>query len=237
MQKFRGGIVNRKTGWKEALIKFLLYGGEFWFLYVLFEICLVAPIIHFMCLKMKRAILFEIILCIASLFVKTNVFCINLVIYYMIYYTLGQILHLYFDEESKNITNNKWVILVAAFIFCILLLMQGFGIDFIMRNIIVALLGSLVLYWVAGRMKPQHIVTKYFEYAGVNSMGIYIVQGYCLVVTRTILIILLKMNNPYIIYILLVICICMEAMFACMLMARIRPMAFIAGIPYKTKKT
>lgn len=237
MQKLGGVLVNRKIGWKEALIKFLLYGGEFWFLYVLFEICLLTPIIHFMCLKIKRALLFEIVLFGASLLIKGNTFCVNLVIYYMFYYTLGQILHLYSSEKAKKIFSNKLTVIAAALLFTVLLLTKALGIDFLALNIMAALSGSLVLYWIAKHMKPQNIATRYFERAGIYSMGFYIVQGYCLVITRTVLISLLKMSNPYIIYISLVIGICTEAMIACMIMSKIKPIAYLMGIPYNTKTT
>lgn len=236
VEKWGGVLVNRQTEFKTALLKFLLYGGEYWFLYVLFVIFLFVPIIHFMCVKIERAILFEIILAIAPLFIKTNVFCINSVIYYMFYFALGQIFYIHKGAEIKGLSENKFLNVSALILFLLLIVTKKkFGIYFVIWNILAALSGSMVLYWIARHLKPTGIAAKYFGHAGIYSMGFYIVQGYFLVITRTILITVLKLSNPYIIYLLLVIGICTEAMIACAVMSRIRPFAYLVGIPYNKK--
>lgn len=232
-----GQLVNRKSGLKALLINFLLYGGELWFLYVLFGICLFVPIIYFMCEKYERLIPFEIGLIVLSLFLKSNILCLNSIVYYMFYFTLGQALYLHPSRKRKQIFDDKLLLVGSIFVFCVLVIIKKlYNIEFLILDVILALLGCLIFYRIVTHMKTDRLLTRFFERAGRYSMGIYILQGYCLVITRTVLINGLKMSNPYIIYVLLVVGICIETLIVCEIISRLKPIAYLMGIPYKGKE-
>lgn len=63
-------------------------------------------------------------------------------------------------------------------------------------------------------------------------MGFYILNGYCLVAARVLIVNIIGMTNPHIVYLLIVVSNCLGALLICKIASKIRPIAFILGIPY-----
>lgn len=87
-------LVNRPSSITESLKSMLLYGGQYWFLYTLFAIFLIYPVIYLWQKdNVTRKIIVEIVLLIAAFIdVKVSIFCLDSIIYYLIYFNTGSML-------------------------------------------------------------------------------------------------------------------------------------------------
>lgn len=129
-------LVNRPRGIGESVQKIIFDGGEYWFLYVLFIIFLIYPLI---------------------------------------------------DKLAAN------SMLFAAALPALWLVLLKLGMPWL--NIPMALLGVLVFYLCA----QYGMVVGIFQRFGRYSLQIYLFNGFLLVISRTVIVSVLEVSNPFII--------------------------------------
>lgn len=229
-----GKLVSHQYELKTAMLRLFLYGGEYWFLFVLFCVCIFAPIVLYVCNKSELFIIFELFLIILARLFQTDFLCLNKVIYYLIFFTLGQFF--YQKKSQKKQRMNKLMIMAEAFILIVIVVLKKeVGVDVLELDIIAAIAGSGIAYIIACR-SYDNVLFRYFEAAGVYSLGFYILNGYCLVAARVLIVNIIGMTNPYIVYLLIVASNCLGALIICKIASRIRPTALMLGIPYMKYK-
>lgn len=112
------GAVNRHMSWLDGLNKLLFHGGEYWFLYVLFIIFAIFPLIDRVLPKGWQKILLILILMVLPNMVNlTTMFMIYVVVYQLPYFIIGFLVAKYLS----NIREIKFQYALIASITCIAL--------------------------------------------------------------------------------------------------------------------
>lgn len=190
------GLVNGASNVRESLYKILAYGGEYWFLYTLFIIFLIYPIIYrFVKGYIYRYVLI-IVVFVGLYFVLPSISLLTLtsVIYYLIYFTLGVMLK---EFAGRQLLENKYkkikvaVLIMAGFVMWLGLI----RVDLSEFRIITALIGISTLYLL---MKYEPMVNL-FKRFGKYSLQLYLFNGYLLVISRTIAVSVIGITNPFLI--------------------------------------
>ena len=183
----------------------LLSGGDYWFLYVLFEVYLIFPLLDLVREKTKAGFcVFLIVFIILSEQITCNIFCVNYVVYYIPFFMLGVILRdvgiCDYSEKSWNLSldHTGWLIFWGlSGLYCLRNFYQGVG------NNLLHVAGCLawfsVLLLLVRGMSENNLLKKYFSVAGKYSLQLYLFNGYLLVIFRELLVTICKITNPYII--------------------------------------
>lgn len=100
---------NSKMGYEEICNIFVKPIAPFWFLYALFFIFITVPIIEKICKDKKEIVFFIFVfLHIMNLFLNTNIYAIDIVFEYGVYFYLGKIFCL---KDNKKIISFKYIII------------------------------------------------------------------------------------------------------------------------------
>ena len=100
---FFASSVNSKKGIEDILNIFTKPIPPFWFLYALFFIFLITPILEKIFKQNKKIIMgIAIVLHITNIYVKTNIYVIDIVLQYFVYFYFGAILIDRIKESYKN---------------------------------------------------------------------------------------------------------------------------------------
>lgn len=187
---------------KFAGIEELLFNGTkiSWFIYTLFIIFIIFPLLNRYILKKDDYYLFGMFLFIINylgIFARIRVFALNSVIYYLIYFYLGYIL----KEKIKNCEINKvfvgnigWIINSIIFIF---FSYKFYAIN-LFTSVLFALSGSLFSLNLILRIERCRRIINLFKFIGVNSLTFYLLEGFISVVYRSILIKIIPLEYNFI---------------------------------------
>jgi len=112
-----GDAVSEKTSLMDGLKSILLSGGDYWFIYVLFIIFMIYPLIDRLCSRSFMCLVGVTLLFAVQLFVSLpNLFSIENVIYYLPYFMMGNMLKKYCvrgDISGKMAIGTSVVALLA----------------------------------------------------------------------------------------------------------------------------
>ncbi|MBQ3396118.1 MAG: acyltransferase [Synergistaceae bacterium] len=187
-------LVRRPKPFSESLMKTLLYGGEFWFLYTLFIIFMIYPLIFRVSGSSKRKMMIvAVILCALSWFLgrRGGVFMIGRAAYYMFFFHLGVMARQFYCREGKlpdikfpaialALTSALWMLLLFKIkIFPILTILAGITASYIMTS--------------------YSSFNNAFSRFGKYSLQIYLLNGITLGISRAIICNVLHVYNPFII--------------------------------------
>jgi fucose 4-O-acetylase-like acetyltransferase len=168
------------SGWNISLSD-LINGRGAWFIYALFFIFLVFPLIRFV--KQKIGVIFTLILLIIfALLTRTiNYFILNSITYNMIYFYIGYIAKRYYDQ-IKIIVNNKLLLVSLCLLFLLSPLFKigpFVGVDNrhnLFIEIILALIGSTLFYGISTRIN-NILLKKMLIALSTYSLAIYLMGG------------------------------------------------------------
>lgn len=189
-------LVNRPRGIEESLKKIALNGGEYWFLYVLFIIFLIYPAIYKVVHKNACNSLAAIIIILGMHYCmpSVSVFRLSSVVYYLFYFTLGTMIKLFLGnrvlEADYDKTNTLVLIIVLSIEWGILI---GAGAS--CPQIILSLIGIFICY-LSIQFEALVLIFKRF---GKYSLQLYLLNGYLLVISRTIIVSVIGITNPFVI--------------------------------------
>lgn len=187
------GLVNGTSNIKESLYKVLAYGGEYWFLYTLFLIFLIYPMIY----RFVKGHIYKYVMIIAALLAlyfflpPISLLTLKSVIYYLIYFTVGVMLKEFVGNQIFKKNDNKVKVSVLALaVFAVWLGLVK--IDAAELRIIAAVAGIVTFYFCI-QYEP---VVNLFKRFGKYSLQLYLFNGYLLVISRTIAVSVLGITNP-----------------------------------------
>ena len=198
-------LVNRPKSLVESLTSILLHGGEYWFLYSLFMVFLFFPLIDRVIRDRKGLQIATIIICVILKFVPgiPTVFLIKRTISYLLYFVIGYVLkqNVSFERIRLTVENNK-VISIIVFLLCILCWIvvtpvyvqdynQLYGIVLACVGIVWSTIIAILMRWKKGR----YWLTEFGKY----SLNLYLLNGYTLVFSRTVMVNVLHCNIPLLI--------------------------------------
>ncbi|WP_026489371.1 acyltransferase family protein [Butyrivibrio sp. XBB1001] len=218
-------LVNRPRGIRTSLMKIVFEGGEYWFLYTLFLIFLIYPVID------KISVHFVITFILLSVFValhlilpKIDCFTMSRVIYYLFYFELGHFIKKRNRRRTHYIWEKKTVIIVVVSLLFWLFSMQIelCGVEY-MR----ALLGIITIYLIS----LWDVIKAAFEQYGKYSLQLYLLNGYWLVFSRTIIVIILGIRIPMVVIgFNFFMDLCLSYLVIKHVLIRIKAFNFLAGV-------
>lgn len=182
----------------EGLKEVLFYGTKIsWFVYTLFILFLIFPILEKYIFRKDRYCIFGIILLILNTFkIGTDIefLSIGTIIYYLIYFYIGyQVKKIYKDKILDGIFTKK-IFFIGISILYLVFAWNYFYIN-LYTHIIFALIGSLFYLNIFIRMNERNKSYSLLKFYGSNSMSIYLIEGFITVVIRVILLKILKLSE------------------------------------------
>lgn len=189
MKLIAPSLVNRKVesvgSYMESL---LLGGGELWFVYVLFMLFLIWPwILRYSNIKLILVIV--TVLLMADILIPrcmmNNVFLCKRVIHFSIFYVAGYAM----KEVSRKWLDNSKLFLVFSLLFVLLccIFVRSIHIPYV-SGYINAFVGCGFIWMLSYRLKEMHVVGDTLSFVGKYSLPFYWLNGFVLVVARTIVV-------------------------------------------------
>ena len=179
-------LVNSKFG---GIKEILFYGTKIsWFIYTLFVIFMIFPFLEKYILSKDKYYLFGLFLFFINyfkVFSNIEIFSLNLVVIYMFYFYIGYSIHSIYDTKLKKILENNILFLGLSIIF-LCFSYKYYMINFFTK-ILFALLGILVIFYISQKIKKEGIVYEILKFYGVNSLAVYLIEGFITVIYRVIL--------------------------------------------------
>lgn len=175
-------LVNRPASMMESLKQMLFYGGEYWFLYTLFIISTIYPVLH--CWQRdsssKEVIAELVLLVLYILEPKVSFLCLDSVFVYLLFFNTGVLLKKYIPHIFEWHFKEKWLQPVST-IF--LLILWGVTSQFSATLKIASVAGILTCYL----FTKLPWFNKIFHSFGHYSLQLYLLNGFLLVISRTII--------------------------------------------------
>lgn len=182
-RKALSSLVNRPRGIWESVVKMLFYGGEFWFLYALFLIFLFYPVLYrWQKNSPKRMWLVSaVLLVISSLGISVELFRIFDLAHYLFFFQVGvQLRASQWPVFEKRKPAAVWPVAgILAIVWCV-------GLVFISEQPLwnaLSALGIVVCYL----LTQSDIFNNVFARFGEHSLQLYLLNGFALVVSRTLI--------------------------------------------------
>ena len=181
-------LVRRPKPMSESIIKMLLYGGEFWFIYTLFIIFMIYPLLaKLMNSGKSRMIIASVLLFLLSCHgVGIRLFNLVSAAYYMFFFHLGVMVKVFCDGKLPVLRVPVYVLPMSLCLWLVMLFsVEGFG-------VITALLGILTCCLMA----RYTLFNDTFSRFGGYSLQLYLLNGITLGISRAIICNLMHVYNP-----------------------------------------
>ena len=205
-------LVHEQTEAAAALWDFFFYGGSDWFLWVLFVLFLVFPA-AMVCYRKKTAGKGAVILCSLVLYFVsgkvTDLFLLSMAAEFQVYFLMGYVLRWevyekgypekWQERESKQAetTKTEWEKALPALAGCVLmaaLFLTGMARERMPGMLLFVAGGTGFFLWLA--WKSSGVAEKLLKLCGTYSLQMYLLGGYALVASRTLLVSVLGLENP-----------------------------------------
>ena len=195
--------VNRPADIESIVVDFLFYGGEYWFLYVLFGIFVFYPVVYNL-YKDKKYILpiSMIVLWLAcSHVIVIKEFRLDSVFYHLVYFNSGCLLKVFFDEAKRlKITRYQPILLFIPVLLamCFAAWMdayRGLGSEY---KVVVAFMG-IFFSWLLTRFQ---LFNCFFSRFGKYSLQLYLFNGFSLGASRMLICNVMDVAEPTLIILL-----------------------------------
>lgn len=202
-------LVNRRFSAIEEIDRIFFYGGEYWFLYVLFELYIIFICINKLIEKNRilTNIIFFVIFLIIAIMSKyfTTIMCFSNVCYYSLFFYVGYIMKINSEKIRYVIIpkfNNYKEIscLIATFVSLWIIdeiFLNGLDTSFIIIKIITAFLGCILSVIAIYLYKFKKHLSEYGRY----TMQLYLLNGFSLGISRFIICNIFHCNNAFVIII------------------------------------
>lgn len=240
---YGGNFINGTESLTDSINKVLLYGGEYWFLYTIFIMYAIFPLIEEISSSWKYMIGIMICCSILADIIKAKTFCISLVLYYLPFFAFGYVLRNYGNSIIKSLDRLRLKQIVLIIMLCVLLfavtdsLYNAFSISII--HIMRALSVILAIYLISkivAKKTDKTVVVRVLQHCSNYSLQIYLFNGFLLVLYRVLICNILKITNPFLIVTILPILIISTSLIICNLLNKNRYMSIFVGIKQREKK-
>ncbi|MBO5292012.1 MAG: acyltransferase [Lachnospiraceae bacterium] len=194
-------LVHQQADWRSALADFFLTGGSDWFLPTLFNIFLIFPLIHVVYQKGKGGKLVAY-LAVAAIYLcqseLTENFMIRMSALNLLYFMAGYVTRQAFTKEKvqEALKSIPAMCLGAAIMLGMLFWMEH-GSKWVGIESFGALGGTVFFYGIACRVKG--VLAKCLDEISKYSLQIFLMGGYALVFTRTLMVMVLGVQIPIVI--------------------------------------
>ena len=160
---------------------------------------MIFPFLDKYILKKDKYYLFGLLLIILNylkIFENIEIFSLNKVVTYLLYFYLGYIIKPFYKEKIKNGIGSKNL---NFFIISIVFLSLSYKYYYLnyFNNVIFAILGILFVLNIALRIKENSVIYKFFNFLGINSLTFYLIEGFITVVYRIILLRIIPIEKSY----------------------------------------
>ena len=194
------GLINKQVSIGSFITDTLLYGGEYWFLYVMFIMLAIYPLINELSNKTNKYLIEIVFIVLALLNVKTNILCMVPLLRYFAFFNTGYLLK---ETVIKNIDRNiNIAIPLAILAVSILLFVVNIKLDVRLIEMINAMIIIVATYMLIN----NNLFINLFERYGMYSLQIYCLNGFLLVFARTII---CKLTSSALIIIPFIVLICL----------------------------
>lgn len=176
---------------KFDIMRVFFYGTKItWFIYTLFMIFMIFPFLEKYILKKDRYYLFGIILILVNyfkVFSKIEIFSINVVVGYLLYFYIGYIIRPIYKNKVVNGVWNKNIIFLMFGVIFLVFSYKSFYLNYF-NSIIFALMGILLTLNISLRIKKGNSIYDILKFIGINSLTFYLIEGFITVFYRVVLI-------------------------------------------------
>lgn len=188
-------------GGKSLITNVLCYGGDRWFVYVLYIIFLILiPIRGLLKKKWFDVSLIIVLMGVWALDFLPELFTLDKVFYFMVFFILGFML----DEKYPAIKiwalKYWWVIYIVFICANLIFILPFFKIKFVFRFLL-PITGTLAVMTMAFQLErsiERSKIVQYIEYCGKYSLQFYLFT-FCYPIIRTVIVSVLHISNPVII--------------------------------------
>ena len=214
-----------------SLIRVVFYSGvATWFVYTLFMIFLIFPILDkFIFRKDKYYLFLYFLLVINTLDLEifnVNIFTLNRIVFYLTYFYFGYILKNYYNKFQKNkyFNNNFIFIILIIFSFCFLYRYSDNNIT----KVVYPFIGFILCLKFSLFLKNFKKI-NFLEFCGKNSLIFYLLEPFFATVYRVGLVKFIDLKYHYIVvtlfFTLKLISVCMSTI----IINKIRILSFLFG--------
>ena len=190
-------LVNSEFGGAKEI---LFYGTKIsWFVYTLFIIFMIFPVLDKYILKKDKYYLFGVILITVNylkIFENIEIFSLNKVAIYLLYFYIGYIIKPFYKEKIKNGIGSKNLIFLIIGVIFLSLSYKYYYLNYF-NSVVFAMLGIWFVLNIALRIKENSVIYKFFNFLGINSLTFYLIEGFITVVYRVVLLRVIPIECSY----------------------------------------
>ena len=194
-------LVHRSGSLGYQLEKIIFYGGSYWFLYTLFIIFAIYPLVYYIYKRnlFSSLLVTGIIILFALASPDIKIFTLGNVVYHLLYFHLGCIMRLHMTELRKIIAsiNSCLAAMIAAFLIASSMVYVFGDIYITCIRIFFAFIGCSF----CGLFTYSACFNNFWGTFGKYSLQLYLLNGFTLGVSRTIICYVLRVQNPLLIII------------------------------------
>ena len=188
-------------GWISIILNALCYGGDRWFVYVLYIIfLLLIPVRHYLMYKWIDFCLIMLLIGVFFLDFLPGLFVLDKVFYYMVFFISGFMLNNYY-QTIKVWALKRWHFIYVVFLVCNLFCIDVFcQITFVFRFVLpfIGTIAMMILAFQMEKVREKNYVVKYIEYSGKYSLQFYLFT-FCYPIIRWGIVSVLHVTNPVVI--------------------------------------
>lgn len=223
--------------------KFLLYGGGYWFLYTLFLVCVIYPLLERILGTVGRKAALLILLLVLDQFVKVPaLLALNKVVQYLPYFILGDIIKAVLTGGIREKLQKYWWVgsIAALGVYVgieVALSYTGHGAG-VLLSYTRAVAFCAFLFFIADRLRnAKGIFMRFMTDCSKYSLQLYLFDGWIMTVLRTLLCSVLHITNPFVIVSVILVGVVASTLFACkVVLPWLRFAAPLCGIPNAPKE-
>ncbi len=216
-------LVNRPKPMTESLMKAILRGGEYWFIYTLFIILMVYPLIFRLTAK-NKPLMFgagALFLAVSLHGIPEDIFLIDRVGYYLFFFHAGVMARIFSEGQWPEVKAPVFVMPVMFALWLVLLWGVNGG------RVFTALAGIITCYLMTG----YKLFNDTFSRFGAYSLQLYLLNGITLGISRAIICNILHVNNPAVIVLFnMLVDFFASYMLIKYVLAKIKPAHFLMGM-------
>lgn len=221
-----------------SLIRVIFYSGvATWFVYTLFVMFLLFPMLDKYIFKKDKYYIFLYFLLIINMLnleiFNINLFTLNRIIFYLTYFCFGYILKNYYEEIKKNKYFNNNLLYIILSIFSLFFLYKYSENN--ITKVIYPFIGFILCLKFSLFLKKYRNI-KFLEFCGKNSLSFYLLEPFFAAIYRVGLVKIIDLKYHYIIVILFfslkLISICISVI----IINKIKILSFLFGNKVKVNK-
>lgn len=201
-----GTVVNGSYSFIQGLKSLLLYGGEYWFLYTIFLMFLIYPLLEKT--KIPKLIIIGIFLFLNTSFSFPAIFTLWRFMYFFVFFVIGNLLAgPTMRQKIFNASNQQKFVtlfLCVGFLWLSYFSMQQFGRNNFLRTIcalsIIGILAGIALfssYWTKNKFGKG--IASFLKNCSQFSLQLYLFDGYWMTLIRIVICKILKIHAAEII--------------------------------------